>query len=89
MKISRIRTLTNLRISAIFFTLCISRLKLNYHHHQQHLNLKLHILLNEKTFAQTLTNVCDIPHSQLLKPCVKGDDISIPYEEYEVGLEAY
>ncbi|KAK2434847.1 hypothetical protein QL285_019959 [Trifolium repens] len=45
-------------------------------------------LKNQKSFAQALTNVCDIPASQLPQPCVKGDRlaISIPDEEYLVGL---
>jgi hypothetical protein len=43
---------------------------------------------NQKSFAQALTNVCDIPASQLPQPCVKGDRlaISIPDDEYLVGL---
>jgi len=42
----------------------------------------------QKTFAQALNNVCDIPASQLPKPCLKGDRlaIEIPDEEYEAGL---
>jgi hypothetical protein len=41
-------------------------------------------------FAQALSNVCDIPLSQLPKPCVKGDRIAItiPEDEYLVGVEA-
>lgn len=47
-------------------------------------------LVQQKTFAQALSNVCDIPHSQLPKPCLKGDDlaISIPDDEYDAGLDA-
>ena len=53
-------------------------------------NPKTAMFVQQKTFAQALSNVCDIPHSQLPKPCVKGDDIaiSIPDEEYDAGLEA-
>lgn len=41
-----------------------------------------------KTFAQALSNACDVPYSQLPKPCIKGDEISIkiPEEEYMGGL---
>jgi hypothetical protein len=44
----------------------------------------------QKTFAQALNNVCDIPMSQLPKPSRKGDDFAIPIpdDEYEIGLEA-
>jgi hypothetical protein len=44
----------------------------------------------QKTFAQALNNVCDIPLNQLPKSCVKGDDlaISIPEDEYMVGIDA-
>jgi hypothetical protein len=44
-------------------------------------------LKNQKSFAQALTNVCDIPASQLPQPCVKGDRlaISIPDEEYLIS----
>lgn len=43
-----------------------------------------------KSFVQALTNVCDIPLSQLPQSCVKGDriTITIPEEEYLTGLEA-
>ncbi|WJX83945.1 hypothetical protein P8452_66568 [Trifolium repens] len=43
-----------------------------------------------KTFAQALSNVCDIPTSQLPQPCVKGDGlaIAIPEEEYMAGIDA-
>lgn len=43
-----------------------------------------------KTFTQALSNVCDIPLSQLPKSCLKGGDVAIqiPDEEYEAGLEA-
>lgn len=42
-----------------------------------------------KTFTQALNNSCNIPLSQLPRPCVKGDAIAIkiPEEEYKVGLE--
>jgi hypothetical protein len=42
----------------------------------------------QKSFAQALTNVCNIPLSQLPQPCIKGDRlaISIPDDEYLVGL---
>jgi hypothetical protein len=41
-----------------------------------------------KTFAQASNNVCDIPLSQLPKPCLKGDRlaINIPEEEYEARM---
>jgi len=41
-----------------------------------------------KTFAQALSNVCDIPESQLPQPVLKGDDfeIQIPEAEYEAGI---
>jgi hypothetical protein len=47
-------------------------------------------ITQQKTFVQALSNVCDIPQSQLQKPCVKGDEMSIIIleEEYEVGLDA-
>jgi hypothetical protein len=43
-----------------------------------------------KTFAQALTNLCDIPASQLQQPVVKGDGlaIEIPDEAYHAGLDA-
>jgi hypothetical protein len=43
----------------------------------------------QKTFAQALNTVCDIPLSQLPKPSLKGNKtaISIPDEEYSKGLE--
>jgi hypothetical protein len=43
-----------------------------------------------KTFAQALSNVCDIPTSQLPQPCVKGDGlaIAIPEDEYMAGMDA-
>jgi hypothetical protein len=45
---------------------------------------------NHKTFAQALTNLCDIPLSQFQQPVVKGDRlaIEIPEAAYEAGLEA-
>ena len=44
----------------------------------------------QKTFAQAVNNICDIPVSQLPKPCLKGDHfaIEIPDDEYEAGLAA-
>jgi hypothetical protein len=44
----------------------------------------------QKTFAQALTNLCDIPLSQFQQPVVKGDRlaIEIPEAAYEAGLEA-
>jgi hypothetical protein len=43
-----------------------------------------------KTFAQALTNLCDIPLSQLPQLVVKGDRLAIEIPEtlYQVGLEA-
>jgi hypothetical protein len=43
-----------------------------------------------KTFVQALSNVCDIPLSQLPQPVVKGDRlaIEIPEVAYQVGLDA-
>jgi len=44
---------------------------------------------HQKTFAQALSNVYDIPLSQLPQPCMKGDHfaIAIPDDEYEAGME--
>lgn len=41
-----------------------------------------------KSFVDAVNNVCDIPLSQLPKPCVKGDKwaIFIPEEEYQLGV---
>jgi hypothetical protein len=41
----------------------------------------------QKTFAQAVSNLCDIPSSQLPQPVIMGDRISItiPEEEYEAG----
>jgi hypothetical protein len=43
-----------------------------------------------KTFAQAVSNLCDIPTSQLQQPILKGDNfsISIPEEEYVAGMDA-
>lgn len=43
-----------------------------------------------KTFAQVLSNVCEIPTSQLPQPCVKGDDLAImiPENDYSANVEA-
>ena len=45
--------------------------------------------VQQKTFVQAVNNVCDIPHSQLPKPCVKGNEIAIeiPDDEYDAGLK--
>lgn len=42
------------------------------------------------SFAQVVSNSLDISLSQLLKPCVKGDSISIKIseEEYKIGIES-
>lgn len=44
----------------------------------------------QKTFAQALSNICDIPDSQLPQAVIKGDElaIQIPEHEYEAGLAA-
>lgn len=44
----------------------------------------------QKTFAQVLSNICEIPTSQLPQPCVKGDDLTImiPEEEYVANVDA-
>jgi hypothetical protein len=44
----------------------------------------------QKSFAQALTNLCDIPVSQLPQPVVKGERlaIEIPEVAYEAGLDA-
>jgi hypothetical protein len=51
---------------------------------------KSSIPTQQKSFALALSNVCDIPLSQLPKPCVKGDrwSIAIPEEEYLAGIDA-
>jgi len=44
-----------------------------------------------RTFAQALSNLCDIPTSQLPQSVLKGDNnfaIPIPEEEYVVSIEA-
>jgi hypothetical protein len=43
-----------------------------------------------KSFVQAVTNVCEIPLSQLPQACVKGDRlaISIPEGDYNAGLDA-
>jgi hypothetical protein len=43
-----------------------------------------------KSFAQALTNLCDIPLSQLPQPVVKGDRLAIEIPEitYQAGLDA-
>ncbi|KAK2409026.1 hypothetical protein QL285_044484 [Trifolium repens] len=43
----------------------------------------------QKTFAQAVNNICDIPTSQLPKPCVKGNRIAIaiPEDDYEAGID--
>jgi hypothetical protein len=52
---------------------------------QEKLKLKPH-----KSFAQAVTNVCDIPLSQLPQACVKGDNLAIPIpeKEYTAGIKA-
>jgi len=42
-----------------------------------------------KTFAQGVSNLCDIPTSQLPQPVLKGDKflITIPEEEYVAGMD--
>jgi hypothetical protein len=66
------------------------------HHPEQHTaTIEPQIAVTEtpkphKTFAQALTNICDIPLSQIQQPVVKGDRlaIEIPEAAYEAGLEA-
>jgi hypothetical protein len=43
-----------------------------------------------KSFVQAVSNVCEIPTSQLPQACVKGDRlaIAIPEGEYITGLDA-
>jgi hypothetical protein len=43
----------------------------------------------QKSFAHAVSNVCDIPMSQMPQPCVKGDRIAIaiPEVDYMVGME--
>jgi hypothetical protein len=45
---------------------------------------------SQKTFAQALNNLCDIPLSQFPQPVVKGERlaIEIPEVAYEAGLDA-
>lgn len=45
--------------------------------------------MQKKSFAQALQNLCDVPYSQLPRPCIKGDALSIKIleEEYKAGLE--
>lgn len=43
---------------------------------------------SKKYFCLSTSNACDIPYSQLPRPCLKRDEISIKIpEEYKVGLE--
>lgn len=44
----------------------------------------------EKTFAQAVTNLCDIPSYQLPQPILKGDNFSfeIPEDDYDDGMTA-
>lgn len=46
-------------------------------------------LPQQKSFVQALKNSCDVPQSQLPKPCIKGDAVSIKIseDEYKKGLE--
>lgn len=43
-----------------------------------------------KTFSLTLSNLCDIPTSQLPQPVLKGDNytIAIPEEEVDTGINS-
>jgi len=43
----------------------------------------------QKTFAQALSNVCDVPLSQLPQTCMKGDKVAIeiPEDEYLAGMD--
>ncbi|MCI08339.1 pectin acetylesterase, partial [Trifolium medium] len=43
-----------------------------------------------RTFAQALTNICEIPLSQIPQPVVKGDRLSIqiPEDDYLAGMDA-
>lgn len=43
-----------------------------------------------KTFTQVVSNLCNIPSSQLPQPIIEGNNIfiSIPEDEYWVGIEA-
>lgn len=54
-----------------------------------HLSSSSPTLPQKKTFAQALNNACDIPLSQLLVPCMKGDGLAvkIPEDEYKACLE--
>lgn len=42
-----------------------------------------------KRFPQALGNACDVPYSQLPRPCIKGEEISVKIHggELIVGLE--
>ncbi|KAI5435552.1 hypothetical protein KIW84_022099 [Lathyrus oleraceus] len=44
----------------------------------------------DKSFADIVSNICNILQSQLLNPCIKGDRlvIPIPEEKYKLGVEA-
>lgn len=55
---------------------------------------KIHNNKPPKSFVEAVNNVSEIPTSRLLKPCVKGDRLSIvipkedPKEEYQLGVKA-
>jgi len=42
-----------------------------------------------KSFAQALTNSCSIPNSQLPKPCLKGEQLSIRISKDKVLAEIF
>ena len=46
------------------------------------------VLKQQKSFVEAVNNDCSIPVSQLPKPCVKGDMISIVIleDEYQKGV---
>jgi len=54
------------------------------------LNPPIKPVTQQKSFADAVNNVCDIPVSQLPKPVIKGDEvaIAIPDDEYLQGLAA-
>lgn len=49
------------------------------------------VSMQPKSFLEVVNNVCDIPLSQLSKPCLKGDSfvIVILEKKYQLGVEAY
>ncbi|AES78645.2 hypothetical protein MTR_7g037570 [Medicago truncatula] len=44
----------------------------------------------QKPFGEAVSNICDIPQSQLPQAVIKGDDyvIQIPEDEYSAGMDA-